>query len=196
MPKSTDSSYPFLTVQKLLVSDHLCEVDLIYDHDHPVHSAYSLSFRDVTDETKAFSHEYFKNGHSAASARHEHELHLQLSSSDPQLVETLLADRVTNPNVQDESRLLAAWRTQQLGPDSGEGMFDHLEKEVMAYNEQHTEDGGEAIVQRFNASQHNIQEEGTVKSEKAVPCGKQPLILAICTAIMARAHRYVCQHLN
>lgn len=34
-------------VRKLPVSDYLCEVDLIYDHDHPVDSAHSLSFRDV-----------------------------------------------------------------------------------------------------------------------------------------------------
>lgn len=74
------------------MSDHLCEVDLIYDHDHSVDFAHSLNFRDVTDETKAIFREYFKNGHSAVSARHEHELRLQLSSSDPQLVETLLAD--------------------------------------------------------------------------------------------------------
>ena len=179
-------------VQKLPVSDHLCEVDLIYDHDHPVDSAHSLSFRDVTDEAKTIFHEYFKNGHSAASARHEHELCLQLSSSDPQLVETLLADRATNPNVQDVSRLLAAWRTQQLGPDSGEGMFDRLEEEVKVYNEQHAEDGGKAIIQRFNASQH-VHEDGAAKSEKMVLSSKQPLILAICTPVMARAHRYVRQ---
>ena len=119
-------------VRKLPMSDYLCEVDLIHDHDHPVDSAHSLSFRDVTDETKSIFYEYFKNGHSAASARHEHELRLQLSSSDPSLVETLLADRATNPNVQDVSRLLATWRTQQLGPNS-EGIFDRLEKEVKEY---------------------------------------------------------------
>ena len=88
----------------LPASDHLCEMDLIHDHDHPVDSAHSLSFRGVTDETK-----FIMNCHSAASAQHEHKLRLQLSSSDCQLVKTLLADRATNPNVQDVSRLLAAW---------------------------------------------------------------------------------------
>lgn len=176
-------------MQKLPVSDHLCEVDLIYDHDHPVDSAHSLSFRDVADETKATFYNYFKNGHSAASARHEHELRLQLQSSDPQLLETLLADRATNPNVHDVSRLLAAWRTQQFGPDSGEGMFDCLEEEIRAYNERHREVGGKATVQRFNVS-------GSAKSEKVAPSlevTKQPLILAVCTPIMARAHKYVRQ---
>ena len=79
------------------------------------------------------------------------------------------------------------------GPDSGEEMFDQLEKEVKAYNEQHTEDVGKAIIQRFNVSQHKL-EEGAAKSEKAVyhlvnSCS----FLAICTPIMSRAHRYVCQ---
>ena len=88
------------------------------------------------------------------------------------------------------SRLLAAWRTQQLGPGSGEGMFDCLEKKVKAYNEQHAADGGKAIVQRFNAPQHP-HKEGASTSVPAAD--KQPLILAICTPIMARAHRYVRQ---
>ena len=50
------------------------------------------------------------------------------------------------------------------------GMFDHLDKEVKAYNEQHAEDGGKALVQRFNASQH-VHEEGADKSENIVPSG-------------------------
>ena len=39
---------------KLPVSDYLCEVDLIYDHDHPVDSVHSLSLHNVTglEETK------------------------------------------------------------------------------------------------------------------------------------------------
>ena len=81
----------------------------MYDHDHPVDSTYSLSFHDVTDETKAIFHEYFKNDHSAASTRHEHELRLQPSSSDSQLVVALLADRPIDSHVQDVSCLLAAW---------------------------------------------------------------------------------------
>ena len=88
-------------VQKLPLSDHLCEVDLTYDHDHPIDSAHALSFRDVSEETREAFYEYFKSGHSAASARHKHELCLQFSSSNTSLVETLLADRSTNPNVQD-----------------------------------------------------------------------------------------------
>jgi hypothetical protein len=90
---------------------------------------------------------------------HEHELRLLLAS-DSSLV---LADRATNLNVQDVSRLLASWRTQQLGPD---WVFDRLEKEVKEYNKQHTDNAGKAIFQRFNAS-YRAHEAVSNTSEKA-----------------------------
>jgi len=40
-------------LQKLPVSDHLCKVETTYNHNHPVNTAHSLSFRDVSEETKA-----------------------------------------------------------------------------------------------------------------------------------------------
>ena len=40
-------------VQKLPLSDHLCEVDLTYDHDHPIDSAHALSFRDVHEKKQS-----------------------------------------------------------------------------------------------------------------------------------------------
>ena len=74
-------------LRKLPRSDHLYEVQVLYDHDHPIHSAHTLSFHDVSENTKSMFFEYFKCSHSAASARHEHELHLQLST-DPVNVES------------------------------------------------------------------------------------------------------------
>lgn len=99
--------------RKLPVSDHLCEVEIIYNHNRPITAAHSLSFRDISEETKAKFYKYFACGHSAASARHQHEFHLQLSA-DAALVEKLLADRATNPNVQDVSRLFQAWRFSSM----------------------------------------------------------------------------------
>ena len=87
-------------LQKLPVSDHLCEVEITYNHNHPVNSTHSLSFCDISEETKTKFYQYFACGHSAASARHQHEFLLQLSA-DAAVVEKLLADRATNPNVQD-----------------------------------------------------------------------------------------------
>ena len=73
-------------------------------------------------------------------------------------------------------------------------MFDHLEKEIEAYNETHAQDGGRAIVKRFSTSPQSY--EGTLKSDTSEPVisnETQPLILAMCTPIMARAHKYVRQ---
>ena len=132
-------------LQSLPTRDHLCEVEITYNHNHPINSANALSFRDVSENTKAKFYKYFEYGHSAASVRHQHSLHLQLSG-DAVLVENLLADRSTNPNVQDVSRLFQAWQFQQHGSDHGADMFDHLEQEVAAYNKAHS-DGGRAAVQ-------------------------------------------------
>ena len=97
---------------------------------------------------------------------------------DAAFVEKLLADRSTDPNVQDISRLFQAWRFQQHGSDHGADMFDRLEAEVAAYNKAHG-GSGRAAVQRFIG--RNDSDEG------------KPLILAICSPIMYRAHKYVRQ---
>lgn len=99
-------------------------------------------------------------------------------SADAAVVEKLLADRATNLNVQDVSRLFQAWRFQQHGSDHGADMFGCLEEEVAAYNKAH-DDSGRAAVQRF-----------TGKSD--LDEGK-PLILAICSPIMYCAHKYIQQ---
>ena len=163
-------------LQKLPVSDYLCEVEITYNHNHPVNSAHSLSFHDVSEETKAKFYQYFACEHSAASARHQHKFHLQLSA-DAAVVEKLLADRATNPNVQDVSLLFQAWRFQQHSSDHGADMFDCLE-EVAAYNKAH-DDSGRAAVQRFTGKSDS--DEGKL------------LILAICSPIMYRAHKYIQQ---
>ena len=105
------------------------------------------------------------------------EFHLQLSA-DAALVKKLLADRATNPNVQDVSCLFQAWRFQQYGSDHGADMFDYLE-EVAAYNKAHDDDGGKTAVQRFTSKSDSDE-------------GKS-LILAICSPIMYCTHKYIHQ---
>ena len=166
-------------LKKLPSNDHFCKVQIVYDHDHPINSAHVLSFRDVSEGTKTIFYEYFQCGHSAASARHEHELRLQLST-DSVDIERVLADRATNPNVQDVSRMFDAWRFQQHGSEGGISMFDRLEREVEAYNSTYNDDGGKAVIQRFIGKSGDLNEE-------------QPFVLAICSPIMNRAHKYIRQ---
>jgi hypothetical protein len=58
-------------------------------------------------------------------------------------------------------------------------MFTELEKKINVYNEEHRQHGGKPIVQRFCHNDDSKEE--------------QPLIVAICTPLMARVHEYVQQ---
>ena len=68
-----------------------------------------------------------------------------------------------------------------LGVRTGKQLFSELEQRINIYNDHNTETGGKAIIHRFcNGSKLNEE-------------GKQPLILAICTPLMSRIHKHVCQ---
>ena len=83
----------------------------------------------------------FESGSCAASARHEYLTQLQLKS-DPREVESTLEDRAINPNVQDVQRLFRKWRSDNIGPENGEAMFERLLEEVQRYNKEHEKEGG------------------------------------------------------
>ena len=100
-----------------------------------------LSFRDVSESTRKAYHHYFQSGHSAATARHHHELNLLLSLPKDE-TEPALADRSINPQPNDVSRLFQKWRETQA---NGDKMFTRLEAEVKRYN---NKTGGKAYVQR------------------------------------------------
>ena len=63
-------------------------------------------------------------------------------------------------------------------------MFEILEEKVQAYKKEN-EDGGRAHIQRY-VKQHE-------KASTWLSDGRQPLVLAICTPIMARAHQMLRQ---
>lgn len=64
-------------------------------------------------------------------------------------------------------------------------MFKQLEQLVKTYNEEHGEAGGRAFLQRYESQ--------TVKTTWEGATSDQPLVLAICTPLMARAHELVRQ---
>lgn len=108
--------------KRLQFPNHPCEIQLRYHHNHPIESAHALSFRDVAESTKESYYSYFQNGHSAATARHHHELNLLLSLPKDQ-IEPALADRSVNPQASDVSRLFQKWRETEHGPANGDKMF-------------------------------------------------------------------------
>ncbi len=112
-----------------------------YNHNHPIESAHSLSFRPIHQETKEFFFKHFEVGHIASSAFHWSETKMLLDYDDNQLA---FADRALNRTKSDVSRLYNEWRKNELGPDNGKELFDKLEMEIMSYNQANQHNGGRA----------------------------------------------------
>ena len=92
---------------------HCGVLKMTFDHNHPIRAAHTLSFRDVSRETKKELTDLFEMGHNASSARHAHEQRLLYEAEvDKQAV---LADRAQNPNPQDVYRLYGKWRLASYG---------------------------------------------------------------------------------
>ena len=127
---------------------HCGVLKMTFDHNHPIRAAHTLSFRDVSKETKKELTDLFEMGHNASSARHAHEQRLLYEAEvDKQAV---LADRAQNPNPQDVYRLYGKWRLASYGKDNGKSMFEKLQQAVDTYNNQ-KEIGGQAVLQWYDA---------------------------------------------
>ena len=165
---------------------HPCEVTITWDHNHSTQSAHALSFRPINSETKQKFYSYFDLGHSPSSAIHHHSLNLAIEHGGKEKeFEIAHADRSINPLPNDIYYLYNKWRVDKLGPENGEKMFEQLETLIKAYNEEHGEEGGRAFIQRY--------EKQSVQTTPEKTTSDQPLVLAICTPLMARAHRLVRQ---
>ncbi len=168
---------------------HLCEVNLTWKHNHSIKSAHALTFKPMSTATIAEFHIMFQQGHSPSSAKHLHDLNLITEHENglPEL-ERVRADRAVNPNLQDVYYLFRKWREQNNGKPNGKEMFDRLEEMVKKYNDDHYSDGGRAFLQRYMSKDQN---DTTWESTCSVI--DQPMILAVCTPLMARAHQMIRQ---
>ena len=167
-------------------STHPCEVNLLWQHNHSIHSAHALSFKPISEDTKRIFYDYFDQGYSPSTARQHHTIMLSIQcEGDEKDLEQVHADRSINPLSKDIDYLFVKWRQERHGSTNGESMFEKLEEKVRVYNEENRQEGGQALVQRY-VSTH--EKETTWFSE-----GGQPLVLAICTPIMARAHQMLRQ---
>ena len=124
---------------------------MTFNHNHPVKAAHTLSFRDVSTETKKEMTDLFEMGHNASSARHAHEQRLLCEAEVNKQV--TLADWAQNPNPQDVCRLYSKWRLGSYGDDNGKDLFEKLQQAVDNYNNQNeSEDrGGKAVLQWYDA---------------------------------------------
>ena len=90
-----------------------------------------------------------------------------------------------------------------MGPENGQLMFEKLQAEVGQYNIQWGSLGGKAILQPFQATTYESTDSEITDSEvdtklpskkrRKVDSVHQPMVLAICTPLMSRAHEMVRQ---
>ena len=76
---------------------HCGVLKLDFNHNHPIHAAHTLSFRDVSTDIKKELCGLFEMGRNAVSARHAYEQRILLESSSLAGQQTVVADRAFNP---------------------------------------------------------------------------------------------------
>jgi len=184
---------------------HTAVLSLEFVHNHPITSGHALSFRDIAESSKENFHKLFENGHSPSSARHAHEQTLYLESNTEMDAQETLADRAKNPLLSDICRLFTKWRETNYGADDGKELFEKLQEKIDEYNAVNNEIGGKAMLQWYEQTSEgdeiddtdtkvddtdtNVVEKPKCKKRKRI----KPMILAICTPLMARAHQDVRQ---
>ena len=183
--KKTNCSSHFTLKVHNTKKTYACTVALHWEHNHSIHSAHAYSFHPISEDTKMVFTKYFAQGHSPSSAIRLHQLNLVVQhEGNEHDLEMALADRSVTPLPMDVYSLFRKWRYETHGDEGGAKMFDQLEELVKSYNKEHNADGGKAILQPYDCNE--IKTWG--KSDT-----NQPLILAICTPLMARAHALVRQ---
>ena len=100
-----------------------------FNHNHPLCSAYVLSFRSISLQTKQNFLKPFWKGNTAALAHHWHEIKLYVGGGEDQV---LLADRATNAMRSDlTSFMVSGKKKRELGDDNGK---DQLQAGISACN--------------------------------------------------------------
>ena len=87
--QNTDKTVRVKTLYLLI---HCGVFKVHFTHNHPVYGAHTLSFRDVSEHTKAKLHGLFDMGHNASSARHALEQQLIAEAESPEDQQNILAD--------------------------------------------------------------------------------------------------------
>jgi hypothetical protein len=148
-----------------------------YRHNNPLSSAHVLSFTDISCITKKSFQDYFSQEYSPAQAKFVHEDNF-LVHSDNLNSEQILSDLSTNPRLGDIYRLKSEW--DETSSDPGKAVLKEFEARVEQLDKNCAMSGGsKAVLQRFYASKINGAD--------------IPFLLAVCTPLLYRVHKYVQQ---
>ena len=82
------------------------------------------------------------------------------------------------------------WRSKNHGEQNGEAMFIKLEETIKEYNQENGSEGGRAFLQKFERSIDGKMQKWEDTPGEGI---NTPLVLAVCTPLMARAHAMIQQ---
>ena len=124
-----------------------------------------------------------------------------MDAATDELKQYTLADRALNPSAQDVCRLFQQWPEKYYGKDDGKPLFEQLQAEVNKFNIKYREQNGKALLQWYESKTDNPSDNENCDGESNPPPPKKrkreltskPLILVICTPLMAKAHEHVRQ---
>ena len=176
------------TSTNMIHKTHPCEITLVWDHNHGLECAKALSFMPIDPDTVTKFHSYFDQGNSPSSALHLHWLNLAIEHNDE--LEYVRADRSFSPQYGDVFYLYRKWRIKNHGERNGEPMFNKLEEMIKEYNQKNGSERGKAFLQKFERSVDNKSQKWEDKPGESIDT---PLVLAVCTLLMARAHAMLLQ---
>ena len=172
--KNTDCPYS-LTVKLRKVSDEYpCEMDLEWNHNHPVDALQSLSFKDVAKNVTQKIKQMFENGYTPALAYNEFIKGIKQECSDSLEFHLKLADRSKVPSRRDFNNLFTEYKRSKYGSKNLTEMFKVLENRINLAKEQHSD--YDIILQTFDEEE------------------RDPFILAVVTPLMKRIHEKVNIH--
>ena len=152
-------------------SDFNTIIDVEWNHNHSTTSLHSLTFKDISTETKSKIQQLFNAGLLPGAAHKEVMKQLRSECKDVFEYEEKLADRSIIPRRPDINRLYGLFTREMYGSTNVSCMFEKLEEKIEELKET-------AEDYTFKLVKHNEKD-------------SQPLILVVITPLMKRVHRMV-----
>src|SRR5271163_2022084 len=106
-------------------SKSVCNIDLNWNHNHPIVAADVLRCHRVSDKTDAKLIELFRNGHSASSAQDCIRMEVEDSVKEGERLEQLLADRSICPDCQHCQYIFRKLSTELYGSSIIYNIIEH-----------------------------------------------------------------------
>ena len=169
--KNTNCSFSLAIKLLKAAIQYNSEIEIEWNHNHPVQALHSLSFKDIAESTLERINSMFKNGLLPGAVHKELMRQLRSECKTDLEYHLKLADRSIIPRRMDFNTIYRQFTNDLYGTKSLESMFESLEKRIASLKEK----------------DNNY----SVKHQRFDEDINQPFILVIITPLMQRVHRFV-----